>query len=189
MSAQNGSKFWKWAVLLLVVCNIGLLLAIWLKPRMPFGHPGGEGPRDFVIHSLKFSGEQVKSYDALINVHKHTMDSLRDESMKYRQQLFGNLKNEGRSDADADSLAGLIANGQRQIELVTYNHFAQVRALCTAPQKAEFDKIIGEVTKQMNGDGRGAPPPHGPGNGTPGRRDDGNPPPPPRDRPGPPENE
>jgi hypothetical protein len=188
MSTSNGSKFWKWAVVLLVVCNVGLMLIIWLKPRMPFGHPQGEGPRNFVIQSLKFSDEQVKKYDALINVHKHTMDSLRDQSMQYRQLLFGNLKNETTGAVEADSLAKHIADNQKQIEMVTYNHFAQVRAICTDAQKTEFDRIIGEVTKKMNGNPRNGPPPRG--DRPRGPQDDGNPPPPPRqDRPGHPENQ
>ena len=171
----------------MVICNIGLLLAVWLKPKMPFGKPPGEGPRNFVISSLKLSDEQVKKYDVLINGHKQAMDSLRDESMRYRQQLFQNLRNEATGSAIADSLAGRIADDQRQIEIVTYNHFAQVRAICTGEQKAAFDKIIGEVTRKMNGNPRGGPPPRHddrPG----GPQDNGNPPPP-RDRPGPPENE
>ncbi len=185
--SEKGLKFWKWAVVLLVICNIGLLLTVWLKPQMPFGKPAGEGPRNFVISSLKFSDEQVKKYDVLINGHKQAMDSLRDESMRYRQQLFQNLKNEATGAAIADSLAKCIADNQQRIEMVTYNHFAQVRALCTSEQKAGFDKIIREVTRRMNGNQRGAPPPRRddqPG----GPQDNGNPPPP-RDRPGPPENE
>ncbi len=189
MSAHNGSKFWKWTVALLVVCNIGLLLTVWIMPRMRPGPPGGEGPRNFVISSLKFTDDQVKKYDALIDVHKQTMDSLRDESMRYRQRLFENLRNVATGAAEADSLAQCIAYDQKQIEMVTYNHFAQVRAICTDAQKTEFDKIIREVIKKMNGKGRGGPPSRGPENGPPGGRDDRNHPPPPRDRPGPPENE
>ena len=189
MDNNNGLKFWKWAVVLLVLCNVGLMLVIWLKPHPP-GLPNGEQPRDLVIRTLKFSDDQVKKYDSLINDHQHMMKQLHDETAQYRQRLFENLGKQGQFNTEADSLTRLIADGQRQIEIVTYYHFAQVRALCTDAQKAAFDKIIVEVTKKMNGNGRGGPLPRHPENGSQERRDDGNrPPPPPRDRPGPPENE
>ena len=144
------------------------------------------GPRDFVIRSLKFTDEQVKEYDVLINEHRETMDRLRKEGRELRQQLFSGLKSDHPGLMNKDSVAGLIANTQRQIEVVTYDHFAKVRKICTDAQKAEFDKIIGDVIKKMNG-GPSQPPPRGgegdrqgppPGDGDGERR---GPPPPPED--------
>ncbi len=42
------------------------------------------------------------------------------EGMEYRKQLFENLRNEPQSAPNSDSLTQLIANNQKQIELVTY---------------------------------------------------------------------
>lgn len=188
---QQVPAIWKWTVILLLLCNTGLILTLWLKPAMHDG-PRGETPRDYVIRNLKFSDDQVKKYDALIKDHQDAMHRLRHEAMEYRQQLFANLKNEHGSSGNTDSLAQLIANNQKQIEVVTYNHFAQVRTICTDAQKAEFDKIIGDVIKKMNGPGPGGPhPPTPDGQGPPPDREHGDDrpqdgPPPPEDRGGPP---
>ena len=164
-------------MILLVLCNIALILTIWVKPGLrPFGKQTG-GPRDFVIQSLEFTPDQVKQYDALITTHKQAMDQYRKTAMDCRMQLFNDIKNSAHPTINADSLAQVIANGQKQVELVTYNHFVQVRAICTDAQKARLDRIIGEVMKRMNGNNRGGkqgPPPDG------GQS---------QDRPGPPENE
>jgi Spy/CpxP family protein refolding chaperone len=141
------------------------MLTIWLKPTQQSSHPRGETPRDFVIRSLKFNNDQITKYDVVIKQHQQAMRQLRHEAMEYRQLLFSNLANEKHQVINADSLARLIANNQQQIEIVTYRHFAQVKALCTEQQTQEFDEIIGEVIKRMN------PGPH----------------PPPGDRPGPPD--
>jgi hypothetical protein len=112
------------------------------------------------------------------------MDRLRKESTGYRRQLFDNIKNKNTN--NADSLTQLIANNQKQIELVTYKHFSQVRDICTDAQKTEFDKIIGDVTRMMNGPHPGPPPGDRQGPPPPGREGpDGLP----NNRPGPPENE
>ena len=184
MNEYKGLRFWKWTVILLALCNICLLLVMWIKPHSLFGPPHKEMPRDFVIRNLKFTDDQVKKYDALISNHRHAMDQARDEANNYRRQLFENLSQQGKFNTDADSLARLIGNDQRQIEIITYNHFVQVRAICTDTQKTEFDKIIVEVTKMMHGSGHRGGPPHGaPRNG----KDDSHPPP--REQPVPPENE
>jgi len=182
MQEKNALRIWQWSVILLVLCNIGLILTIWLKPHRG-SHPG-QAARDFVITSLKFSDDQVKSYDLLIKDHRHAMDDLQKQGMAFRQQLFSGLKGGNSNNASADSLAQLIANNQKQIELVTYHHFEAVRKLCTDTQKTQFDNIIEEVTRKMNGPGHGGPPPDRRGN-------DGPPPtgaqgPPPPDAQGPP---
>ncbi len=158
----------QWIIALLVLCNVGLILTIWLKPHND-GLQRHETPRDYVIRNLKFSADQVAKYDVLIKDHQRSMHELRDEANEYRTTLFANLKNEQQSAAITDSLTTLIANVQKQIEVITYNHFAQVRTICTDAQKPEFDNIIGDVIKKMNGrpphppgDGHGPPPPGGP---------------------------
>jgi protein CpxP len=170
MNENKGIRLWQWAVLLLVLCNAGLILTIWLKPHHD-GPPGGETPRDYVIRNLKFSEDQVKKYDVLIEQHQQDMRQLRKNASEYRQQLFAGIKN----GSSPDSLAQLIGNDQKQIEIVTFGHFAQVRALCTDVQKTTFDNIIGDVTKRMNGGPGGHHPP--PGDGPPHHGEDGPPPP------------
>jgi protein CpxP len=167
MNENKVIKLWRWTVLLLVLCNIGLMLTIWLKPVAGNNHPRPETPRDYIVRMLKFSEEQTRQYDVFVREHQHAMRQLRHEAMEYREQLFDNMKNDGKAGANADSLIQLIAGNQKQIETVTYKHFVQVRALCTDAQKTEFDNIIGDVMKKMSGGPHGGPPPP----------DDGPPPP------------
>ncbi len=167
----------QWIIGVLVLCNIGLMSFIWLRPHAG-GPPPGETPRDYVIRSLGFTADQVKKYDALIKDHHSRMQQLKHEADGYRHALFANL-NTAQPGNTADSLSTLIGNTQKTIEKVTYDHFAQVRALCTEAQQKEFDNIIEDLTKRMSG------PPHPPRGGRPGHPggppplpgDDGPPPP------------
>ena len=158
MEQNKSTRIWQWAVLLLVLCNIGLIVTIWLKPSTQW-LPARETPRDFVIRNLKFDAQQVQKYDVLVTAHHEAMKRLGADAVSYRNALFTNLKYAGNGGLNTDSLAQLIANNQKQVELVTYNHFAAVRALCTEPQKAIFDNIITDVIKKMNGGPHKGPPP------------------------------
>ncbi len=174
MNDTKGYRIWQWAVLLLVLCNIGLILTLWLKPQ-PGGPPKGGGPKERVISSLKFTDDQVKKYELLIEDHQRSMRKLKEQGAALRRVLFSGLNNSASPVKLADSLVSEIGNNQREIEIVTYNHFSQVRALCTDQQKQQFDKIIVDITRNMNGgpDGHRPPPgegrPDGPPNGEAGR--------------------
>ncbi len=182
MDEKKGVRFWQWAVLLLVICNIGLIVTMWIKPHPGGPPPGGDGPRERVINDLQLTADQIKQYDALIKEHRQQIDQLKEEGSKLRQLLFTNIAQSGNPGKTADSVAQLIANNQKAIELVTFNHFTHVRAICTDQQKQEFDKILVNITRNMagnNGDRRPPPPPPGGHDGPP-------PPPPGNDGPPPP---
>ena len=129
----------------------------------------------------------MTNYDALIKDHRAAMNGLHKANMEYRKTLFATLGSNP-SNINADSLGQLIATNQKEIEMVTYNHFKQVRTICTPEQQKEFDNIIADVIKKMNGPG--GPPPHDrqgphdghdgppPGEGPPPGDDNGPPPPP-----------
>jgi protein CpxP len=182
MNEQRKPRLLYWTIALLVLCNIGLVTIIWFRPAgLPgLGGKGHESPRDFVVRNLRFTDEQSKQYDMLVTEHQSAMHRLRKDAMAYRQQLFGYLATAQSGSAEVDSMEVKIARTQKQIESTTYAHFAQVRNICTDAQKPEFDKIIGEVIRKMNGGPHGPPPP--PGSREQGRpmgdNADGPPPPP-----------
>lgn len=172
---NKGMRILQWTILLLVLCNIGLIVTIWFRPH-PGSPPHGGSTRDYVIDKLKFSPDQVQKYDVLVKAHQQSMRKLRHDADEYRSQLFAGLKTANSS--SADSFSRLVGATQQQIEKATFDHFAQVRTLCTDTQKQEFDNIIADVLKRMGGH-HGPPPgdgpPHGPGDGPP-PGDDGPPP-------------
>lgn len=169
MQIRNSAIFWKWALVLLVLCNLGLLGTFWFFSN----HRGGENRaevRDEVISRLHFSVAQVKAYNDLITEHRDSMQVLRREGRILRDGLFGCMKGGPGAQAQADSFARLIGANQVAVEKATYLHFSKVRELGSGEQKRIFDAMIQDVTRHMNG--RPAPP------------DEGMPPPP--GRPGPP---
>jgi protein CpxP len=166
MNSNRALRIWQITAILLVLCNVGLILVLWFKPAAKHDGPRHGGPRDFVIGKLKLNDDQIRQYDELIGEHQAAMRTLRDEAMQYRQQLFSHLR-DGGSAVNKDSLGQLVANTQKQIEIVTYDHFAEVRKICNNDQKKEFDHIIADVIKKMNGGMRPPPPDdrHGPPEG------------------------
>ena len=134
--------------------------------RQPYGKPLHApmhmegGPKDKIIADLKFTPDQVDLFKDLIEKHQAAMRELKDKGREIRNQYFDLLKQEQPNQELTDELSAAIANNQKEIEQVTFNHFKDVRKICSAEQKVKFDGMIGDV---LNGMARaGGPPPNGP---------------------------
>ena len=173
-------RIWQILTLLLVLCNLGILLTIWIKPDRPRFHDGPSGghggPRNFMFESLKPDENQTKAFDVLINEHHAKMEELKDQGHEIRQVYFMTLTLPNTTQHTKDSLAGAIALNQQQIESFTYEHFSKIRTLCTETQKATFDKILPQMLEMMRSP-HGESPQHGRPHGEEPNRPE--PPPPP----------
>ncbi len=120
-------------------------------------HNGGGDPGKFIIEKLKFNSQQETAFNKLRTAHHDSIEILMDEGKKLRRVFFDGLK----SDV-ADSIkfknADNIAANQKQLELLTYNHFVAVKKLCTPEQKLIFNDIFQDVISRL-----GKPPKGGPG--------------------------
>jgi len=145
-------KYWKTLGLVMMVLNIVLWLFLFLKPfdnkQM---HPAGKeqgGPGKFIIEKLQFSKEQIVAFDELRTAHHDSVEKLRFHGKQLRETLFSALQNDTTM-IDKNLIATQIAENQKLIELVTYDHFAEVKKLCTTKQKIIFNEIIQEVLESM----------------------------------------
>ena len=188
MNQEKNIKIWQWSVALLMVANVALMAFLWLRPAGRQARHDGRRARDYVVKELQLTTAQIGQYETLIQDHQRQMRQLGDEGRILRQHLFENMHPGAAGSAAADSLAMLIGQNQKQIELATYNHFLHLRDICTPQQQQKLDNIIVEVTHMMNAPhpgpggagGRQGPTPgeDGPDNHRRGNGGDGTPPPP-----------
>ncbi|GAA4338715.1 hypothetical protein [Flaviaesturariibacter amylovorans] len=173
----------------LVLLNIGLVATFWLQ-RSAARPPALAGAADTVrpgpallIRDLNFDSVQAQRFTALRNEHFSAMQGYRAQMRDLKDRFYAGLREEAPL---PDSLATAIGTLQAQMDRITYQHFRQVRALCTHEQKERFDRIIGNVIRQLGRPGpRRGPGPGGedrpfgppPGDGPPDGPMDGPPPP------------
>jgi periplasmic protein CpxP/Spy len=144
------SKFWKAFAIVLLVLNITLIVFLLLKPMIDHHRMQKEegGPGHFLVVKLKFNATQEASFDKLRTAHHDSIEILQAEGKKLRKTFFDGLTTDV-SDSTAVIMAGKIAANQKQIELLTYNHFVDVKKLCTPEQKLIFNDIIQEVIQNL----------------------------------------
>lgn len=164
---------WIWGVAILLVLNLLLLISMLVQNKK---EPGPE-PIPFLEEALQFDEQQSRAFDALKKEHHQKMTEKNEEIRKLKDRFFEGIKNDTLV-SESHIISQQIGTMVSEIEMMTFDHFKEVRALCRPDQKKKFDEIIINLLQGAHqrpgppmgphGEKRGpGPPNNGPGIGPP----------------------
>ena len=153
------------ALVVMVFLNFfSLYMLHTAKQEMRAGRQGADRgrkePKYLIIDRLGFSKEQIDEYEALIREHRSIVEPTRRNIRELKKELYS-LLYLPLDDPKVESLISEIDLKNRELEVATFEHFRQVRALCNEEQKKELDRIINRVLEMM-APGKPLQPPHHP---------------------------
>jgi periplasmic protein CpxP/Spy len=143
-------KFYKLAIALLLLLNIGTLTFLWT--HRPPG--GGGGPFMFLVKATHMDDAQKGAYEQLRTEHRAQMNAFRANNSLLRGRLFELLATQDANAPEVQKMIDLIASSRKQEEITTFEHFRKVRGLCRPDQQAKFDAAIGEAVQSLGPPGR-----------------------------------
>lgn len=149
------------AVIALLLLNFGTLGFLLL--RKP-GHPP-EGLRRIdrrIVETLSLNDVQKQQFDQLKKAHHEKMLRSDQDYRSALENYFNQLKNDNAAPAMLDSLQAIATGIQRERSTNTYQHFQELKALCTPEQRKAFDSLIPELMDIIL--------PHRPDGAPPGRK-------------------
>ena len=158
---MNKIKFLMVIVVGLCLINIGLMAFIFFRqppppPRPEMHGPPGihpeDRPRHLIIKRLDFDEAQIMRYDTLIEAHRSSVRKLEDSIRTAKNQLYATLNEDG--SALKDSLVVKLGSLQRQMELVHYSHFEDIKKLCRPNQLQRFKELTGDLAAYFRPDKR-----------------------------------
>ena len=148
---MNSNRFLKIVVGILLILNIGTLGFIWIRhghmdtpPRHDRGDVAG-----FLTHELMLNDTQLQQFLMLREEHHHAAEQLQEEGRALHQHFFDLLHGQSPDSSLIQQAANAIAANQKQLDLVTFYHFQNVRAICTPGQQKKFDEVINEALRIM----------------------------------------
>ena len=159
------NRFWKGSVVLLVLINIFLLVVNFLPPGKEDTHKGpppGAPLSDMLIRELDFNEDQVAKFISLRDAHRALMNDSREKQRKIRSAFFAGLKDSSITDSIRNSIHSELTKLIKESDIITFQHFREVRALCDEGQKVKFDRIIEDIIEKIGRPGPPPPPPHHP---------------------------
>ena len=173
MTNATNTRWITVASLLLLIANIITLTLMWAHHH----HEHKEANRDlpspmrgpvfeFVTRELNLNQQQQDAYTKLREDHQAKQRPLQDSIRKAKDAFFSLLEQPTVSDSQLDLYSKKNIQAEQQLDLVTFKHFQQLRALCSPEQQKKFDRIIREVLHQLQVPGpRPEPPPGREGEG------------------------
>lgn len=144
----------KWPLVLiaiLLITNAATLVFFWStrskkkeNKEQPRGRMG-----QFMVDQMKFDKDQETIYwrmrDTMLNQQRPIMDS-----MRVQKTNFFALLNQGEvNDSVLRARTEDIANLQKQLDIVTFRHFQQIRTICRPDQLNKFDTVVKEIVNRM----------------------------------------
>lgn len=149
------------AVISLIIINLCLLAVLFLYPQKAAQkplHPTNDEPKNIIIQKLNFDAAQIKAYQHLIDTHRQNVRTYNDEIRETKNELYLTLNQSKPS--QSEELLNKLAQLQKEIEQVHYNHFADIKKLCKPNQLAAFNDLTQELADIFTkGKERKNPPP------------------------------
>jgi len=146
------NKIVGWLIGLLILANIATLTFFWI------GHLKNQrnhSPKEFLAKSLHFSETQKNAYFELAKDHNESANKIREQIKINKEELFQLLKSEKIDDSIKKNAALKISISIQALDMLTFEHFKKIRALCTEEQKPKFDELIQKMVNSVNNTQKG----------------------------------
>ena len=126
----------------LLAANLVLTIIHWNGRQK---HGPKSSPKELIIEKLEFNESQIAEYDILISSHREKIQVEESEIKRLKSELFELLNYP--SESISDSLSSEIAEHIKNIETAHYNHFKEIRSLCSKDQIDNFNDLIEELPR------------------------------------------
>lgn len=138
------NAFYIFVITLLLIINLVLVLFIFLKPPLTFNR---KEPKELIIERLTFDAGQIAKYEDLIAAHRHHVREKDQIIREYKHDLYGLLARDSVPQHMVDSITLSIAQFQKDIELIHFEHFMDIKALCRPDQVKYFNETSLELQR------------------------------------------
>jgi periplasmic protein CpxP/Spy len=144
---MNNQGFLKGVIIVLVLINIGMLAFMWYNRPISGSAVRRSFAPGFLVKELELSKSQQKDYFRLRRNHRQILGQLQERDKALHTRFFDQLFSEIPDSKSVAALADSIAQNRREMEVLTYDHFEQVREMLTPVQQKKFRDVFDDVLR------------------------------------------
>lgn len=139
------TKFLKIVILILIVINLGTLTFIWVnRPRAEFRQPH-RNPGLFLKQALHLTPKQQELLFNMREQHQQRMAFYQELNRGLHRRFFDLLLEPNPDSAMMLTLADSIANNQKTLDTLTYQHFLNMKRILDPKQQKKFSDLFYKV--------------------------------------------
>ena len=133
------------SVIVLILLNV--VMAAFLFIGSP-GHNRPDGPKHRIIKTLNLNVDQVVAYDGLIDQHRDAVKNLDSLILDSKSQLYQQTIEQDSGIIEAQVLR--ISNLTQELERTHFQHFVDLKSICTEDQLPAFEKLASQLSDYFN---------------------------------------
>lgn len=129
-----------------------VLIAFLLNPSSKKGPRGDKTAMiaTFLQKEIGFDNQQLKQYDSISDLNRTKVKAMFEALKNDKDGEFKELATGNFNDTAIAKSANTIALKQREIEMVLYQHYKEIRNLCSPQQQPAFDSLFYKVLNKRN---------------------------------------
>lgn len=147
----------KLSLVAMILINIALVFMLFNPSHPPHHLNGRPDLREEISGKLGLNESQKEAYFASAELHAKQMRELNEQQREVAGKYFEGLTL-GSHEAQDSLLLEDLRNIDTQKITTTYNHFKQLKEICTPGQKEKFDEVIADFLPVMLGSNQPKPP-------------------------------
>lgn len=157
MNIVTKNKWFLFLLGFLLLANVALLLSFFV-----FGEKSGSAvpkksaqPSGFLSRELTLTKEQEQLFKEKKEEHFKRIKPLWEEIRKTKDTLYRQLNNPDFNDSAINAITSRLAAKNKISDEMLFNHFRELRKLCTDEQKIKFDTLIPQMMTRPGNRGKG----------------------------------
>jgi protein CpxP len=141
-------KYLNLFVIIALVATNAILVFFLMQRGKPRMNP--EAPKKMIIERLKFDDNQIDAYQKLIDTHRKDIKARDMQILAIKNELYLLLLHNDIDNTAVDSLSIKIAEKQKEIELIHFNHFRAIKSICVGVQVEHFNALANDLVHIFN---------------------------------------
>ncbi len=144
------SKYKILVFIVAIVILMNLVLIGFLFTNKDRGPRNRVEPKAIIIEKLHFNASQIAVYENTIQQHQRKIRDLDDAIREQKNLLYSMLPKKNADTTKVDSIINNIAQLQKEIEHTHYNHFLEIKKICTTEQLQDYNALTEEFSQLIS---------------------------------------
>ncbi len=142
---MSKNKIYSVLIIVLLLTNTILVGFMVLKPKRQ-SRKENQNPKEIISKSLQFNESQSTQYHSLVILHRRAVRAKDAQIRDSKKSLYNLLTTDDLIKRQEDSIVKRLGDLQRDIEILHFKHFKDIKKICGPTQEDAFNKLAKTLT-------------------------------------------
>jgi protein CpxP len=142
---MSKNKIYSVLIIVLLLTNTILVGFMVLNPKRQM-RKENQNPKEVISNRLQFNEAQSAQYSSLVILHRTAVRAKDAQIHASKKSLYSLLTSDDLIKKQEDSIINRLGNLQRDIEILHFKHFQDIKKICGPAQEDAFNKLAKTLT-------------------------------------------